>query len=104
VILFVFNLAVYYVLATIFGGTSAMGSKGKVFTISLATVIAVAAISRSFSGWLSIVASLLLGGLVSFMGLARWLQITSKQAAKVTVTYMAYLLGSSILISYLLEH
>jgi hypothetical protein len=103
VIFFVLNLAIYYVLATIFSGTTAMHFKGRIAVISLATIFVTSGVSHFIAGWVGVIVGLVLGGVVSFLGLTRWLELTNRQALKITGFYAIYLVASSLLVAYLVQ-
>jgi hypothetical protein len=95
------HLVVYYSLATIFGGRAAMDFKGRISVIGLGTILVTTGLSHVLPGWTGIVSCLVLGAVVSFLGLTRWLELTTKQALKIAISYIAYMVAFSYFIGYL---
>ena len=98
---FILPLVAFYIFVSIFSDGVESRARWQILVIALVATMLLAGISTNMPTLVGLAIACVLAAVVSLVGLLFWIKVTRPQALKITGSYLAFVVGYSIVVALL---
>ncbi len=96
---FILPLVAFYIFVSIFSDGAETRARWQILAIALVATMLLGGISTNMPTLLGLAVACLVAAAVSLVGLLFWVKVTRPQALKITGSYLAFVVGYSIVVA-----